>query len=368
MAQSQRMSAPAAFVEGQIKANGLCKITDERTDYSTLAKRYFRKDLLGARLSAGNVQYLWPNEFDAEGCREDSVVLPFGNSDEREIAIIHADGDGIGAKIMAAMRNAEDAGAEIKSISQNLTLATINAAIAATKAVLLPKADKNRLAARPVLLGGDVMTMIVRADLALDFLTHYCREFSAQTKDCFANLPDGHPFCGGVTASGTAVFIKARQPFSKGLKLTEALTKHAKGKGDGHISFFRCTTSKIPTDVEDAWPSEGLTFGPYDACGFDRLRRLAEVLEDEAIGRSGLRLILDAKSELSQAAFDRACKIMDARAGETEAVPSVQLKDALAVLGADMSVEPETVKAALRDAFMLHRLRVNVESHSGEKC
>ena len=363
MAQSQRMAAPAAFVEGRITPDGICNITKERTDYATLAKRNFGNrpgntaaDHLGERLVAGNGDYRWPNEFDEEDSPLGSVIFPFIEDEDKEIAIIHADGDGIGAKIIKAMGCTDDAGAEIKTISETLTRATTKAAIAATKAVLLPAAntDAGVLAARPVLLGGDDLTMIIRADLALTFLTQYCREFEARTKELFAVLPDDHPFSEGVTASGAAVFFKARQPFSKALKLAEALSRHAKDKAPGNISFFRCTTSKIPVTMQEAWPGEGLTLGPYDAVGYDRLKALARVVNTEAIGRRGLRLALDAGRDLFKPGLERACKVMDARSGGS-APPSERLTVALSDMGADISGNPDLVKSALRDAFLLHR-------------
>jgi hypothetical protein len=367
MAQSQRMAAPAAYVAGKVKMNGLCKITKERADHAILAKRYFgnpegtkKTDRLGMMLANGNADYLWPNEFDPDDAPEGSVLFPFGDNEEREIAIIHADGDGIGSKIISLMQNATNPGGEMALVSRALTKATKGAAIAATKKVLIPNvSDDGILAARPVLLGGDDLTMIVRADMALDFLVEYCREFERLTKEAFAGKPEGHPFRLGVTASGAAVFIKARQPFSKALELTDALTRYAKEKGGGHISFFRCTTSKIPISVAEAWPKDGLSIGPLQLTpggGFTDLLALVKVLKLEAVGRAGLYRMLSVDDVFAKSELDRAAKIMDRRFDGEGEKPSQQLNAALLRLGADIDQNGVRVNAALRDAFLLHRL------------
>lgn len=357
MAQSQRMAAPAAHVSEVTNADGICKITKEYSDRATLAKRHFIKpshhpgaDRLGARL-AGRADCKWPNEFEEGNAGDNSIIFPFGGSEEHEIAIVHADGDGIGKKIIA-LADKPDGNDQIKSVSEKLTLATINAAIMATKAILLPKADTKVVAARPVLLGGDDLTMIIRADLALDFLMYYCDEFQRQTRKEFDNFPTDHPFRDGLTASGAAVFIRARQPFSKALKLTEALTKHAKKEGGGHTSFFRCTTSKIPATLEEAWMNPAQRPEPCDMARFEKLKQLAVVLRDDAVGRSGLRLFLEADEALSQSVWDRTCKIMDKRSNADDPA-SVKIIAALEDLSA---IALDDKKVVLHQAFLLNRL------------
>ncbi len=93
------------------------------------------------------------------------------------IAVIHADGNGLGKII-------QNYGAEMvkKGIFQKFSKAIDDATkFAVNQAfddVVQPlKIDKFRYPIRPILIGGDDLTLIIRADLALDFTTKFLQNF-----------------------------------------------------------------------------------------------------------------------------------------------------------------------------------------------
>jgi len=173
-----------------------------------------------------------------------------------------------------------------RSISEAIQKATEDAAELAVKQVLL--ADKANNAeqlfpARPIVLGGDDLTMIVRADLALPFTEAFLNAFEETSRqalkavkkdDACRKLKDVIP--NYLTACAGIVYAKSSQPFSLLHELAEGLCKQAKKvskanlvkeqesseKADivpSSISFYRVTSS-LTDSYSDILKNE-LTFG-----------------------------------------------------------------------------------------------------------
>lgn len=142
------------------------------------------------------------------------------------IAIIHADGNGLGQ--IVAQKNEKPG--ELKEFSEKLDRATINAAQEAYEDIL--KCDDYNptgkvVPFRPVVLGGDDMTVICRASLAMRYVTAYINHFEENTE---AN-GDGLTACAGIA------YLKSSYPFHYGYRLAEALCEEAKkdAKRDDHL-------------------------------------------------------------------------------------------------------------------------------------
>ena len=91
---------------------------------------------------------------------------------------------------------------------------------------------------RPVILGGDDLTVIIRADLALDFTVEFLNAFERQTKEQFEFLAKYYQvegFENGITACAGIAYIKEKYPFHYGVHLADLLTGKAKkfSKKDG---------------------------------------------------------------------------------------------------------------------------------------
>lgn len=147
-----------------------------------------------------------------------------GNNDW--IAIIHADGNSLGQVVQTIGHNKE----KYKAFSDNLDKATIAAANSAFESIATDIRENGIIPIRPVVLGGDDMTVIIRGDLALDYLQVYLKKFEEYSGKYLDGLLDG-VFKDGtkhLTACAGIAFIKSSYPFHYGYKLAEDLCGEAK--------------------------------------------------------------------------------------------------------------------------------------------
>lgn len=160
------------------------------------------------------------------------------NEENAWIAIVHADGNGLGLLLSNMSKELGDdkdkVRASFSKFSKELEIATQEAAQIAFHKVI----GEEELAAiqnkkgllfpmRPVVLGGDDLTLIIRADLAFDFATSYLKAFEERTKERFkklgiTSLDKGLTACAGIS------YIKTAYPFHYGVHLAEELTGAAK--------------------------------------------------------------------------------------------------------------------------------------------
>ncbi|WP_227428772.1 hypothetical protein [Psychrobacter sp. I-STPA6b] len=207
-----------------------------------------------------DTKIFFPNNFEADA--KDNKRFPL-NSDSM-IGLIHADGNGLGEVLRVlnvACSNADDdTYIELyRAFSQGMTQATITATQNASKSILLPNLAKNNvLPARPLVLGGDDLSVIVRADLAIDFTEVFILEFARQSAielnklrqifeqhdidiNVINNLPTYLTACAGI------VFIKSSQPFHQAYELAESLCKKAKSYSRAHLDLV--TDNTIPASL-----------------------------------------------------------------------------------------------------------------------
>lgn len=128
------------------------------------------------------------------------------------IAIVHADGNGLGEVVANIGKNP----GKLKQFSEKLNEATIKSAQAACKECL---GDTNELLVRPVVIGGDDLTVVCRASIAVDFVNSYLRNFEKNSLDLTKHA---------LTACAGIAFIKSSYPFSYGYDLAETLCGVAK--------------------------------------------------------------------------------------------------------------------------------------------
>lgn len=183
--------------------------------------------------------------------------FPF-RGEERTVALLHADGNGLGQ----LLRNAGDAVSDdpdrfvavFRTLSEQIRTVTEEAVRSAVDTVLLPEADGGGvLPARPIVVGGDDITFLVRADLALPFLRAFSRAFEEGSRGAMEKLAQegvrGLP--DRMTVGAGIVYMRASQPFYLAAGLVESLTGRAKRKAKalglevapGSVAFHRMTTS-----------------------------------------------------------------------------------------------------------------------------
>lgn len=130
------------------------------------------------------------------------------------IAIIHADGNGLG-QVVQQVSSSQTA---IRKFSKDLDNANKNAAQAAFNDICKYYNLKENIPIRPIVLSGDDFTMICRADFALDYTKAFISYFEDETKAM------GH----SLTACAGIAYVKSSFPFYYGSELAEDLCKAAK--------------------------------------------------------------------------------------------------------------------------------------------
>ena len=178
------------------------------------------------------------------------------------IAIIHADGNGLGEFLANKGGNKK----ELSEFSSQLSEATIAASQKTFNG--LPHDLDKIIPIRPVVLGGDDMTVICRADIAIAYTKSFLSHFEEETK------LRGFP----LTACAGIAFIKSSYPFHYGYDLAEMLCGRAKkdaksrkvdGLAPSCLMFHKVQSSFVESYDEIAkkelTPDRGhsFEFGPY---------------------------------------------------------------------------------------------------------
>ena len=156
-------------------------------------------------------------------------------------AIIHADGNGLGQVVQQVGSDV----ARYREFSKQLDLATREAAQEAFALVVDSEDGNGRIPLRPVVLGGDDLTVIIRADLAVPYAQAFMQAFEQQTRERLGEILTQYNVFQGedhLTACAGIAFIKSSFPFHYGYHLAEAL----------------CDRAKKDAKSEDIMPKSGL--------------------------------------------------------------------------------------------------------------
>ena len=177
---------------------------------------------------------------------------------KNKIAIIHADGNGLGAMIASMAKDAsndDEVATMYREFSDNLKEATQSAIEEAEKSV-------EKLKLRRVIVGGDDLTVICDANSALEFTYEYLYHFEKKTKEIFKN--------NGLTACAGISYCNHKYPFHYAVNLAESLCKESKKHSKklnedlapSSLMFHNIQSSSF-TDYEDYIDSE-LTLRPNE--------------------------------------------------------------------------------------------------------
>ena len=183
----------------------------------------------------GLIQKITGNSADTTEWPKDMEKIA---GDKHYLAVIHADGNSLGKiliKIQNFLETQPDKAQEIYGkLSCAIEEATINAVKKVHTDVLIPHRNKTKepyFAARPIVIGGDDLTMIVRDELAFKLTEGYLTAFEQSSQDSFqkhlgcydiTNLPKYLTACAGVA------FVKPAFPYSRAYELAESLCHFSK--------------------------------------------------------------------------------------------------------------------------------------------
>jgi hypothetical protein len=253
-------------------------------------------------LSVGTSTPYWPKEMDVrpeEEADRHHAKFPF-ETDARWIGVVHADISGLGTFYRAISDTAEKIGdksgglAFARKASEAIECALANAAQTAgevlrknigTDTFLIKNADNVEketnvevMPARPIVLGGDDITIIVRGDLALDWVEKFLITLEDETERGLKKVAEEADQRGGfdgeegeklrkkierrLTACAGVAFGKSKQPFFRLLELADGLCGFAKRaakkdrKSDDAqpaslIAFHRVTESALAAEAAD---------------------------------------------------------------------------------------------------------------------
>ncbi len=276
------------------------------------------------------------------------------------IAIIHADGNGLGQIVQKIGSDKE----LFRKFSRNLDAATTAAAVRAFEKVVKPllKSDKTMIPMRPIVLSGDDLTVICRADIAIPFTEAFLEYFEEETKNKLSNLlrrNGNYVFSDRsdkLTACAGIAFIKSSFPFHFGYRLAEALCDRAKKDTK---ALFKADEGNLPASclmfhkVQDSFvanfndiadreltpqPTASFEYGPYyldtespilkgNRWSVETLLKKIKELdgEDGNAVKSGLRNWLTLLHENTGMAAQALDRLMEVSAGKKKFIADVAL-------------------------------------------
>lgn len=230
------LATPMTALAPRTGQPAVAKERGESLDASTTTRRKAQRADAGLMGRFGDASLKWPNNFEEDSHESTRFKL---NSDNF-VGMLHLDGNGIGVLLRVLNNAAKDLDddsyiAAYQMFSTELEKVTCEAARQATEEVLIPaQSDKGVIPARPLVLGGDDLTILLRSDLAVPFARAYAKNFEALSVGFIQQLKallktDKLPEF--LTTSGGLVLVKSGFPFSQALTLAESFADLAKEKG-----------------------------------------------------------------------------------------------------------------------------------------
>lgn len=297
----------------------------------------------------GRPRYRFPRHFEKDEASPGNPAFPFRVGDRR-VAVVHADISGLGQTFRHVSNSARGPD-DVRGAARCIEDAIAAAARGASEATLLEHAvDEDGYAvlpARPVILGGDDITIIVRADLAIAFACELLERIEQATRDAFAgarqlSLPSHLTACAGVAIVG------AGHPFLAANRMAEGMCRNAK------------TWVKEKARAEAmAQPDSALTFGvitstvdePYDSWR-DREQRLVSLPEAqgqtarEAVFGTGCPYLVAGLGQRTMGALRALARALDGAEGRGKLMEAIALRSSDRDLAEKLHLRFRTVLGA----------------------
>ncbi len=204
---------------------------------------------------------------------------------KNKIAVIHADGNKMGLllqKMAEKLKNQEDEKIQkvYKEFSVGIETATKDAINDAFDEYFkLDDYSKERqVPFRPIIIGGDDVTVICHADKAIDFISLYMKKFQENTKKELFDIVDKYDldkFKEGLTACAGIAYCNEKFPFHYAVTLAEVLcgrAKEASGReyscllfhnvqGAAFVDYKQYVQNELI--VDNGTTATHLQYGPY---------------------------------------------------------------------------------------------------------
>jgi len=262
------------------RKTGLPAVATEKDEFVDLATFKKRKNIIPESNKQTTTRRLMEKALGLDSLSETTIAHQLDKMIDQNnwIAVIHADGNGLG-NIVSQIGKKYDL---LTEFSSELEKATSAASCKAYREVLksdIFKANSSVVPFRPVVLGGDDLTMICRADLAIPFTKAFIEHFEIETGKMLDKLKEKAtdlqiPY---LTACAGIAFIKSSFPFYYGYHLAEELCGRAKRdakrevalKAPSCLMFHKVQSSFVENydDIvkKELIPCEGYSFefGPY---------------------------------------------------------------------------------------------------------
>ncbi len=147
------------------------------------------------------------------------------------IAVVHADGNNLGKKIIELSKQVKESSIHnaFSEMSKRLECATVAAAQKAFRTLCWK--GNTKLPIRPVVLGGDDMTIIMDGRYAIEFTQCFLKAFEEETRQQLSGFKEEFGvdiFGNGLTACAGIAFVKPKYPFHYAVRLSENLCERAK--------------------------------------------------------------------------------------------------------------------------------------------
>ena len=181
------------------------------------------------------------------------------------LAVVHADGNNMGLALQKLGDYAKDIHGQsyinvLREFSQLLDLSTKNAAnrayLETVRKIELKPHDT--IPFRPIVIGGDDLTIVCRGDIALHFTKLFLEYFQDETKANFKSIAENVSFLkDGLTACAGIAYIKESYPFHYGYHLAETLCGEAKKVAKDELGKDETTPSCLMFHkVQDSFVEE----------------------------------------------------------------------------------------------------------------
>ncbi|GAA3657894.1 Cas10/Cmr2 second palm domain-containing protein [Flavivirga jejuensis] len=266
------------------------KTLAEYVDVESHSKLIINKDEISDKIIKGESELSeikFPTEFEELS----------KNGTHSWLAVIHIDGNGMGNIIKRILSDTMYSNKfdTLSEFSKKIGDATLNAFRTALKSLDI----KNAKYMRPIIIGGDDVTLIIRADFALKFTQNYLTAFEKNTKDIILGVSK-------ITACAGIAYVKEKFPFHYAVHLAEELCSYAKNKSERKFScvqFHKVNDSIIEVykDIikEELTTSSGEKFvnGPYGLQNENSIAELiknANLLKENDAPTNSLREYIDA--------------------------------------------------------------------------
>jgi len=242
--------------------------------------------------SAAQAKYVFPRQCETADANRNKPAFPFRGKDRR-VGVVHADISGLG-QLFREISDQATRPETVLKIATQIERAIVESARAASEAIILPAAlsseDKTYglhigepdrefgaspsiVPARPILLGGDDITVIVRADLAISFAECLLQQIETRTRSMFeqmamspyledistVDLPEALSACAGIAVVGSGDPFLVAERFAEGLCTSAKLVAKSTERSESQNVYPSALSFSVITS------SRGIDYEEYQA-------------------------------------------------------------------------------------------------------